>query len=111
MEYFALFKITIKKNIPINEAMDLANSVIQSAKMKETKKLYTFQNIPKSRFIKDSILKAKQSKNITYFIGHLKPKYIHLHGAGLTDFLKKGIKKLLISLVLGKILITKHKEI
>ena len=93
MEYFALFKITIKKNIPINEAMDLANSVIQSPKMKETKKLYTFQNIPKSRFIKDSIMKAKQSKNITYFIGHLKPKYIHLHGAGLTDFLKKGYQK------------------
>ena len=92
-ERFALFKVTINKRVSLVDALSVVNDLIKSPRMKETKTTRQFQNVPKSRFVAGSLIKAKQSKDVTYIIGHLKPKYVHLHGSGISDFLKKGYNK------------------
>ena len=57
--------------------------------MRETKTSFRFRNLPKGHFNPKSYRTKKINKNVSIVVGHLKPEYEHLEGAGIGDFFKK----------------------
>jgi hypothetical protein len=90
---WALHEIIIKKPIELEVARELAQDIMKNKKrfVKETKTMYKFRNLPKTKFIPGTIKREKINKQLILVYGELKQEFGHLEGAGFFDFIKKGV--------------------
>jgi hypothetical protein len=94
---YELHAIVIKNNIPVEEAREIAHSIIKNKKkifMRETKNSYRFRNIPKTKFEKKSFRTKKPNANISLIYGI--PLNKKLDGKGLSDIFspQKALNKI-----------------
>lgn len=93
--FYALHSVNIKKTIPYEEALNHALNITNKKNLfhRETKNIYRFRNIPKTKFNPKTYRTKKVNKNISLVFGELKPEFRHLEGSGLSDIIKSGYEK------------------
>lgn len=87
---YAIHSVIVKKAVPKEEAIQMAEDILKKKKFKmtELKNTYRFRNIAKTKF--QEYRSKKINKNITLVFGELKPEFAHLQGSGIFDFFKQG---------------------
>jgi len=92
---FAIHAVLIKSSVPMDEAKTHAENILKKkvGKIRATKTMYRFRNIPKTKFEPKSFRSKKVNDTITLVFGNLKPQFGHMKGAGMFDFLSKGVEK------------------
>ena len=74
-EKLYLHDVVIKKPMPLEQAQEMAQKVINDKKKtfyRETEESYRFRNIPKTKFKQDSFKSKMINDNLTLIFGYLK---------------------------------------
>lgn len=89
---YALQKVQIRNNIPLEEAEKKYKDITKRKprKVRETKNFYQFRFIPPTKFEPKSFRTKVVNNDIRLIFGKLKEEFGQLEGAGLYDYFKKG---------------------
>ena len=95
MSPFMIQAVLVKSSVPLEEAKTHAEHILKkkNIKVRATKTMYRFRNLPKTKFEPKSYRSKKINPDITLVFGMLKPQFAHLKGSGMFDFLQKGYEK------------------
>jgi hypothetical protein len=92
---FVIQSVQIKSAVGLDKAKQHAEHILRkkNIKVRQTKTMFRFRNLPKTKFVPGSYRSKKINKNITLTFGELKPDFVHLKGGGIFDYFKKGVER------------------
>ena len=92
---YVIQTVQIKSAVGLDKAKEHAEHILRkkNTKVRQTKTMFRFRNLPKTRFVPGSYRSKKINKYITLTFGELKPEFGHLKGGGIFDYFKKGVER------------------
>jgi len=92
---FVIQSVQIKSAVGLDKAKEHAEHILhkKNTKVRQTKTMFRFRNLPKTRFVPGSYRSKKINKYITLTFGELKPEFGHLKGGGIFDYFKRGAER------------------